>query len=207
MSGWGGFADPARPAAPKPADEPSLFAPARPAAPKPPEADEPSLFAAPTRPRPEPAKAEVVEPPKPPGPLPESASPEQRFKALRDHLRPLHLSFRVIVEDCVFAGVNEGALQLSVPSDLAMNKLRRVQDDATLLGAVRVLFPGVVRVEPRMRAEGEGQTARENHAGRVKAQQALIEQEVQADPLIKLAKEELGASIVSIESLVKVEEE
>ena len=189
-------------------DEPSLFAP-RPS-PRPPAAaapgphdDEPSLFGR-RPPPPPPPKVEAAPPPAPViTPPPESATAEQRFKALREHLKAIQ-NQTTFAENTVLDGFESGELRLAAPPAF-LERVRQALAEIQPIAAV--FFPGLGHVTVRAAGDGDGLTAQQARKERHQRHREQVDREMRADPLILQVVDLFDAKIAQVEPDSYPEEE
>ncbi|MEY3214400.1 MAG: hypothetical protein RIT28_4881, partial [Pseudomonadota bacterium] len=139
-------------------------------------------------------------------PLPESATDDERFRALIKHIKSFGRAWDTFAENTVLLGREGVALLIGVGTAFR-ERVGKKLDAPELKAAVAVLFPGLARVELRERVEGEGRSLKEHRDERRRTHLEELRAQVDQDPMIQRVRELLGAEIVQVHPLSTLEDE
>ena len=170
---------------------------------------EPEAVAAEPEPEPEPepeavaAEPEAVatEPSPGPSPPPETATPLERFAALRSWLGAGGIRYEVWDEDTALVGADGAVLQIAFPSEFKRNLAAQMVDDDRVLQGLKVCFPHSSRLSLTARGDAEThQTSREQKAEGAKTRQMSLVATVEANADVREIREALGATLTGVSS-------
>ncbi|MED5370829.1 MAG: DNA polymerase III subunit gamma/tau [Myxococcota bacterium] len=136
----------------------------------------------------------------PPEPLPDALNDEARYQALLAWLAPQRVRYWSAAESTALLGVENNVLHIVAPGPAAVKRFESLRQDADLLEAIGILFPGVTALKASLRKDADSArlTRRELRAKMLADHKAMLIAEAKEDTVILRVQKELDAHFVDL---------